>query len=633
MEKIKTLVYDDSAKGSKFVAEKIRDLIESRNKKKQKTVLGLATGTSPLKVYEQLVRMHKKEGLSFKNVVTFNLDEYYPMKKDSIQSYQRYMYENFFNHIDIKKENIHIPDGTIAINKVEDYCKKYEAAIDKEGGLDIQLLGIGRTGHIGFNEPGSLMTTKTRLVTLDKATRRDAASTFFSEENVPRTAITMGVGSIFKARTIYLMAWTVGKSYAVAQAVEGEISAHLPASFLQNHLDTTFIIDKAAAEELARNKTPWLVGPMDWNESSIMNAVSWLSLKLDKAILKLTDEDYNEYGMGDITSKAGSAYEVNIKVFNKLRNTITGWPGGKPGTEGQDRPERATPFPKRVIIFSPHPDDDVISMGGTFIRLVDQGHEVHVAYQTSGNIAVHDDDVISYADFMREAADELGISKKDTEAFYKKIKASFENKEAGGQDLDVIRRIKGAIRRVEARAGYRYCGVPDERGHFLNLPFYETGKVRKGGIGEEDVKITMDLIEKVKPHQIYLAGDLADPHGTHKVCLEIIFEAVRRLKKKKYMDDCYVWMYRGAWHEWPIHEIHMVVPLSPNEVMRKRMAIFKHQSQKDVPVFPGNDSREFWQRAKERNEETAEMYNKLGLPEYEAMEAFRRWNFQAGEEL
>ncbi|MCX6181704.1 MAG: glucosamine-6-phosphate deaminase [Bacteroidetes bacterium] len=633
MENIKTLVYDDADAGSKFVADKIRNLIEARNKKKEKTVLGLATGTTPLKLYDELIRMHKEEGLSFANVITFNLDEYYPMQPKAIQSYHRFMHENLFNHIDIKKENIHIPAGDVDLSEVENLCQKYEEEIDKAGGIDIQLLGIGRTGHIGFNEPGSAVQSKTRIVTLDRITRRDAASDFFSEENVPRTAITMGVGSIFKARTVYLMAWGIGKASIIERTVEGSVSHQVPATFLQNHPDTTFIVDKAASDELARTKTPWLVGTCDWTEELTYNAVIWLAQHLKKPILKLTDEDYNKYSMGDLVSKAGSAYEINIKAFERIKYTITGWPGGKPGTEGQNRPERPSPQYKRAIIFSPHPDDDVISMGGTFIRLVDQGHEVHVAYQVSGNIAVHDDDVICYADFMQEAAEIIGMPKDKAEEFYNKVKTLFNKKEIGADDAAYVRQMKGAIRRMEAKAGCRYCGIPDENAHFMNLPFYETGKVKKNGIGEEDIKITMDLIRKIQPHQIYLAGDLADPHGTHKVCLDIIIESVNRLKGEKFMQDCYVWMYRGAWHEWPIHEIHMAVPLSPNEVTRKKMAIFKHQSQKDVPVFPGNDSREFWQRAKERNEETAHLYDVLGLPEYEAMEAFRRWNFQAGEVL
>jgi glucosamine-6-phosphate deaminase len=511
--------------------------------------------------------------------------------------------------------------------KIADFCRDYERQIDQLGGIDIQVLGIGRTGHIGFNEPGSTEKSFTRLVTLDQVTRIDAASDFFGEENVPRKAITMGVGSILKAKRVIMMAWGEGKSKVISKAVEGPITDQIPSSFLQKHSNCLVILDDAASSELVRVKTPWVLDSIEWNNTIIRKAVVWLSQTIQKPVLKLTNHDYMEHGMGDIITEFGSAYQVNIKVFNYLQHTITGWPGGKPNADDTHRPERANPFPKRVIIFSPHPDDDVISMGGTFIRLVDQGHEVHVAYQTSGNIAVFDDDAVRFADFVRDFNEQFGLSKGDGEKFYQKVAQSIKKKGPGQNDSPEVLSIKGLIRRGEAKAGGRYVGVPDEQMHFLDMPFYETGAVKKKPLGEEDIKITMDLIEKIKPHQIYAAGDLSDPHGTHRVCLAAVMEAVNRLKKNEWMKDCWLWLYRGAWQEWDIDQIEMAVPLSPEELMRKRRAVFKHQSQKDSAMFPGSDKREFWMRAEDRNHATAQAYNALGLAEYEAMEAFVRHKF------
>lgn len=626
-EKIPVKIFTGSGEASDFVAREIAALIKNRQQEGKNCVLGLATGSTPTRVYAELVRMHKQEGLSFKHVYTFNLDEYYPMQPDNLQSYVRFMNEHLFNHIDIPKNQIHIPDGTLPKEKVADFCREYEAKIDALGGIDIQILGIGRTGHIGFNEPGSTEKSFTRLVTLDQVTRIDAASDFFGEENVPRKAITMGVGSILKAKRVIMMAWGEGKAKVIKKAVEGPITDQIPSSFLQKHDNCLVILDEAASSELVRIKTPWLIDSIDWNDALIRKAVVWLCQTMDKPVLKLTNHDYMEHGMGDIITEYGSAYQVNIKVFNFLQHTITGWPGGKPNADDTHRPERATPFPKRVIIFSPHPDDDVISMGGTFIRLVDQGHEVHVAYQTSGNIAVFDDDAVRFADFVRDFNHQFGLSKDDGEKFYKKVVESIKQKGAGQNDSPEVLKIKGLIRRGEAKAGGRYVGIPDEQMHFLDMPFYETGAVKKKPLGEDDIKITMDLIEKIKPHQIYAAGDLSDPHGTHRVCLAAVMEAVNRLKNKEWMKDCWVWLYRGAWQEWDIDQIEMAVPLSPEELMRKRRAVFKHQSQKDSAMFPGSDKREFWMRAEDRNHATAEAYNKLGLAEYEAMEAFVRHKF------
>jgi glucosamine-6-phosphate deaminase len=626
-EKIPVKIFTTSEEASISVANEIATLIRQKQKANQQVVLGLATGSTPTRVYAELVKMHKQDGLSFKNVHTFNLDEYYPMQPDALQSYVRFMNEHLFNHIDIPKQNIHIPDGTLLKEKVGDFCRDYEKKIDELGGIDIQVLGIGRTGHIGFNEPGSTERSLTRLVTLDQVTRIDAASDFFGEENVPRKAITMGVGSIMKARKVFMMAWGEGKAAVIKKAVEGQITDQIPSSFLQKHPDCQVVLDEASSSELVRRKTPWVLESIDWNDKLIRKAVVWLCLKIDKPVLKLTNLDYMEHGMGDIITEYGSAYKVNIKVFNDLQHTITGWPGGKPNADDSHRPERAVPFPKKVVIFSPHPDDDVISMGGTFIRLVDQGHEVHVAYQTSGNIAVFDDDAVRFADFVRDFNEEFALSKNDGEKFYQKVVQSIREKGPGQNDSAEVLRIKGLIRRGEAKAGGRYVGIPDDQMHFLDMPFYETGAVKKKPLGEADIQLIIDLLVKVKPHQIYAAGDLSDPHGTHRVCLAAIFEAVNRLKKEPWMKDCWVWLYRGAWQEWDIDQIEMAVPLSPDELMRKRRAVFKHQSQKDSAMFPGSDKREFWMRAEDRNHATAAAYNQLGLAEYEAMEAFVRHKF------
>lgn len=627
-EKIPVKIFKSSEDASLYVAGEIANLIRTRQKQNKLCVLGLATGSSPTRVYTELVRLHREEGLSFKNVQTFNLDEYYPMEPDSLQSYVRFMKEYLFDHIDIPKNNIHIPDGTIAKNKIADFCRSYDKQIEQAGGIDLQILGIGRTGHIGFNEPGSSEKSGTRLITLDHVTSMDAASDFFGEENVPRNALTMGVGTILKSKRIILMAWGEGKASVVQRAVEGPVSDQLPASFLQRHPHAQVVLDEASSAELTKIKTPWLLDSQQaWTQKKIRKAVVWLCQKLHKPVLKLTNADYNEHGMGDIVTTFGSAYKVNIRVFNELQHTITGWPGGKPRADDSNRPERAKPFPKRVIIFSPHPDDDVISMGGTFIRLVDQGHDVHVAYQTSGNIAVFDDDVVRFADFVNDFSDQFGLTKSKSEQLYKKVRASLSKKRPGQIDSPEVMLIKALIRRGEAKAACRYVGIPETNVHFLDMPFYETGLVKKKPLSDKDIAIISKLIEKIKPHQLYAAGDLSDPHGTHRVCLSAIFQAIDRLKKKAWMKNCYVWLYRGAWQEWDIDQIEMAVPLSPEELLRKRRAIFKHQSQKDSALFPGTDAREFWVRAEERNRATARAYDLLGLAEYEAMEAFVRYTF------
>ncbi|MGM0506343.1 MAG: glucosamine-6-phosphate deaminase [Bacteroidota bacterium] len=630
-EKIPVQLFESSETAAITVAREIVETIQSNEKKGRSTVLGLATGSTPVHVYNELIRLHKKEGVSFKKVITFNLDEYFPMQPDSLQSYVHFMNEHLFDHIDIPKENIHIPDGTIERKSVDAWCRGYEERIRDAGGIDIQLLGIGRTGHIGFNEPGSRADSRTRLIALDSVTRKDAASSFFGEEHVPRHAITMGVGTILDARKIYIMAWGQGKAPVVHRAVEEKVSERIPATFLQMHENTTFILDEAAASELTRVKTPWLVSTCTWDNQLIRKAVVWLCQKIDKPILKLTDEDYNEHGMGDLLTQRGQAYDINLTVFNQLQHTITGWPGGKPNADDSNRPERAAPFPKRALIFSPHPDDDVISMGGTLIRLVDHSHEVHVAYQTSGNIAVFDDDVVRFAEFASDYASLFNLDQKGPDDLLNGILKFLDEKVPGESDSDVIKQIKGLIRRGEAKDAGRYCGVPLERLHFMDMPFYETGKVKKNPLSEEDIQLTVDLLRKIKPHQIYAAGDLSDPHGTHRVCLQAIFDALDLVKNDDWAQECYVWLYRGAWQEWSIDEIEMAVPISPMELDKKRRAIFKHQSQKDRPLFPGSDKREFWQRSDDRNRGTAKLYDDLGLAEYEAMEGFVRFPFLDGD--
>lgn len=628
-ECLATEVYKSADKASEYVANQIAGLIKSNNEQDVTTVLGLATGSTPIRVYDELIRHHKEKGLSFALVITFNLDEYFPIEPTAIQSYVRFMDENLFNHIDIKKENVHIPDGTLSRDEVSDYCLEYENKIRECGGLDLQLLGIGRTGHIGFNEPGSVKDTRTRLVTLDKLTRKDAAADFFGEENVPRQAITMGIGTILDSKRIILMAWGEHKADIIARTLEGEVSEQVPATFLQNHTNTQVVLDKAASSQLTREKTPWLVGSCEWTDKLIKKAVVWLSKKCNKPILKLTDEDYNENGLSDLLTYDGPAYDINLAVFNQIQHTITGWPGGKPSADDTKRPERANPFPKKVLVLSPHPDDDVFSMGGTLMRLVEHGHQVDVAYQTSGSNGVYDEEAIRFTDFVIDYHKTFGIEAGEVQKVFRDIREYLSAKSLVDADTDELRKIKGLIRAGEAKAVCRYVGISPERIHFLNMPFYETGGSRKKPLGKEDIAIIVSLMRKIKPHQIYAAGDLSDPHGTHRLCLEALKKALDEVKDEDWFRDCYIWLYRGAWQEWEVHEIEMAVPLSPGELTSKRNAIFKHESQKDRPLYPGNDSREFWERVDQRNRGTAESYDALGLAEYEAIEGFVRWqNFE-----
>ncbi|MDH4460295.1 MAG: glucosamine-6-phosphate deaminase [Flectobacillus sp.] len=626
-ERIPTIIYSNSEDASRAVAQEIAVIIRKKALDGQPAVLGLATGSTPKKVYAELIRMHKEEGLSFQNVVTYNLDEYYPMEPDAVQSYVRFMCEQLFDHVDIPKGNWHLPDGTLPLEKVADFCREYEAQIERYGGLDFQLLGIGRNGHVGFNEPGSLINSKTRLMTLDLTTRIDAAGDFGGLANVSKKAITMGIQKIMQAKRVVLLAWGEHKAQNVAKAVEGLVTADVPASCLQLHENASFMIDTAAASQLTRMKTPWLVDSVNWDKAMIKKAVIYLALEVKKPVLKLTNSDYNENGLSDLLALYGQAYDINIEVFNNLQHTITGWPGGKPNADDSNRPERAYPNKKKVLIFSPHPDDDIISMGGTFQRLHDQGHEVHVAYQTSGNIAVADDEALRFAEFVIDFNSSFEANNPVANRVYKEAVRFLKNKKDSEVDIAEVREIKGLIRRGEAKNTCRYVGIPKEQIHFLDLPFYETGMVQKKPLSEEDVEIVAKLIEEIQPHQIYAAGDLADPHGTHKVCLDAIMEAVQRLKHREFMSNCWVWLYKGAWQEWDIDQIEMAVPMSPDQVLKKRYGIFKHQSQKDGVPFQGTDAREFWQRAEDRNQNTADIYNQLGLAEYEAMEAFVRWRF------
>ena len=618
-EKIHNVIFEFSHIASIVVAQEIADLIREKSKQNTHCVLGLATGSSPIKVYEELVRMHKDEGLSFQNVISFNLDEYYPMQKSNVQSYDYFMREHLFNHVDILPEHINIPDGMVSDEDLYQSCVDYEMKIKSVGGIDFQLLGIGRTGHIGFNEPGSHLNSGTRNIKLDHITRVDAAPAFLGIDNVPTKAITMGIGTVSTAKRIVLLAWGANKADILKKTIEGDITSHVPATYLQNHNNTTFVLDEGASEELTRIKTPWLVTSCVWSETLKLKAVLWLSELTDKSILKLTDKDYNNNGMSGLLSAVGNAYDLNIKIFNKMQHTITGWPAGKPNADDTNRPERADIPKKRIIIFSPHPDDDVISMGGTFDRLVEQGHEVHVAYQTSGNIAVSDEEALKFAEIS------LALNSDSKEP--KRLINFLKHKTDQVIDSPEMLRLKALIRRSESLAATRYLGLEDSNVHFLNLPFYETGMVKKNNLSQKDIDIVCELIEDIKPHQIYAAGDLADPHGTHKVCLDALFESLEVLKHKSYMEDCWVWLYRGAWHEWEPYQIEMAVPMSPDQVLKKRHAIFYHQSQKDGVMFQGDDNREFWVRVEDRNRLTAKRYNDLGLADYAAIEAFKRYHF------
>lgn len=627
-EKIPVEIFDGPSKGSKFVAKEIAAYIRETATSGKACVLGLATGSTPVEMYAELVRMHREEGLSFKHVVTFNLDEYYPISPDVFQSYWSFMQRHLFSHVDILPENIHIPNGELPKEEIKNHCNEYEQMIEDAGGIGLQILGIGNNGHIGFNEPGSSIFSKTRLINLDISTRMANSKDFENISKVPRLAITMGIQTIMKAKRVILMAWG-HKAPIIARAVEGHVTEQVPASILQQHNHCQFVIDQFAATDLTRFKSPWLAGDIAWTPKMIKRAVVNMALKLKKPVLSLTMHDYNESGLGDLLVEKGDVYEINLQVFYMLRDSITGWPGGKPEAIIPNHPERSTPYPKRSVIFSPHPDDDIISMGGTFMRLQDQGHDVHVIYQTSGNIAVTDEFVTRFLDFAVGFEDMFGINNDKSYTILKTAEKFLLSKKLNEMDTPEIRAIKGLIRRCEAKATCKYVGIPNTNWHFQNLPFYETGTIEKKPMGEEDIESTMALLREIKPQQIFCAGDLADPHGTHKVCLDIVMESIHRLKNAgdEWLKDCWFWLYKGAWQEWGIDEIEMAVPMSPDQVIKKRNGIFIHQSQKDMVPFQGTDAREFWQRAEERNANTADLYAVLGMTKYAAMEAFVRWHF------
>ena len=629
-EKVPTDIFPTIEEGAIDIANHLEADIKKREQEGRKYVMGVGSGSSLTPIFHELIKRHQAGKLSFKNVVVFNAYEYFPLSEENVNRGINQLKERFLNHIDIDVENIFTPDGTIAQNDVQEHCRQYEQHIKELGGLDVILLGIGRMGNIATNEPGSSITSASRLILIDETSREEMKMSFGSQESVPPCSITMGVSTILSARKIFLTAWGEEKAEIIKKTVEGKVSDAIPASFLQTHNDAHVVIDLSAAAKLTRIQHPWLVASCKWTDKLVRSALVWLCQITGKPILKLTNKDYNENGLSELLALYGSAYNANIKIFNDLQHTITGWPGGKPDADDTYRPERAKPFPKRVIVFSPHPDDDVISMGGTLRRLVQQGHDVHVAYETSGNIAVGDEEVVRFMHFIN-GFNQLFINSQDEviKSKYKEIKEFLKNKKEGDIDSQDIRTIKGLIRRGEARTASTFNQIPLDHVHFLDLPFYESGKIEKLPMGEADVNIVRELISKVKPHQIYVAGDLADPHGTHRKCTDAVLAAIDLEKEAKaeWLKDCRVWMYRGAWAEWEIENIEMCVPISPEELRAKRNSILKHQSQMESAPFLGNDERLFWQRSEDRNRATAKLYDDLGLACYEAMEAFVEYKF------
>ena len=610
-ERIPTNIYEDEEIASAELADEIVGRI---NSSEGIFKLGLSTGSSPVALYQELVKRYEEGKVSFANVEVFSIDEYYPAPAKS-QSRNRRLYSELLEKVDVDMANVHIPsfENVVETTAVTEYCAEFDR---KATGLDFLVMGIGSHGEVGFNEEGASEKSRTRTVLLSYTSRKRQAKNFGGNvDETPRTAIAMGISTMLSAKKIALIGWGEDKAQIVKRIVEDEANAQCPVSWLQKHEDITFYADENSASMLTRNVAPWLVGPCEWTPKFIRKAVVWLCEKVDKPILKLTQGDYLANGLGELLEQKDSYDQINIKVFNDLQHTISGWPGGKPNADDSTRPVASTPFPKKVIIFSPHPDDDVISMGGTFIRLVEQGHDVHVAYETSGNVAVHDDVVLQHMD----AANELGFGDR-----FDEVKEIIASKKPGQPEPRALLNLKGAIRRAEAKSAVRSFGLNDKTNcHFLNLPFYETGGIKKGERTQKDIDIIIELLEQVKPHQIYLAGDLADPHGTHRVCTEAVLEAINQLKgKAEWLESCHVWLYRGAWMEWELGKVDMAVPLSPDEVIKKRHAIYRHLSQKDIVPFPGEDPREFWQRAEERTQNTANLYDKLGMAEYQAIEVF-----------
>ena len=624
LEKIPTNLYESADEGSFAIAKEIADQIRKKQEIGENFVMAIPGGRSPLSVYKELIRMHKEEQLSFRNVVVFVEYEFFPLVSPSAGNVAQ-LKEALLDHIDIAPENVYAPDGCMPKDAIIDFCRMYEENIQKAGGLDYILLGVGHASNIMFNGVGATLSSRTRLVLLEGSARKEASRTFPSLDNVPAGVITMGIATMMKARNVILMAWGEDKAKIIAKTVEGKVSDAVPSSYLQNHTNAKVVVDLSAAYDLTRISHPWLVTNCEWDNKLIRRAIVWLCQLTGKPILKLTNKDYSENGLGELLALYGSAYNVNIRVFNDIQHTITGWPGGKPNADDTYRPERAKPYPKRVVVFSPHPDDDVISMGGTIRRLVEQKHDVHVAYETSGNIAVGDEEVIRFLHFINgfnqifNNSEDQVINDKYTE-----IRKYLKEKKDGDMDTRDILTIKGLIRRGEARTACTYNNIPLDHCHFLDLPFYETGKIQKNPISEADVEIVRNLLREVKPHQIFVAGDLADPHGTHRVCTDAVFAAIDLEKEEgaKWLKECRIWMYRGAWAEWEIENIEMAVPISPEELRAKRNSILKHQSQMESAPFLGNDERLFWQRSEDRNRGTAALYDSLGLASYEAMEAF-----------
>ncbi len=626
LEKIPTTIYESAKQGAVEVARIVAEQIRHRQAEGEKYVLSLVCGRSMTDLFAELVRMHTEEGLSFRNVVLFNLFEYYPLANTTQGCYGQ-LKEQLIDHVDIRPENIYTFDGTMDRRDLLPMMGRCERKIQECGGVDLQLLGIGRSGNIGFNEPGASMSGSTRLVILDNISKDEAKSLFGTIEQVPPSAITMGIGTILRAKEIILVAWGEHKANRIAAAVEGDLNTACPASALQLHTHARIICDLSAATQLTRIHHPWLVTSCEWDNQLTRRAIVWLCQQTGKPILKLTNKDYNDYGLSELITLHGSAYNCNIQIFNDLQHTITGWPGGKPNADDTDRPERAIPYPKDILIFSPHPDDDVISMGGTFARLIKQGHNVHIAYETSGCIAVCDDEVVRFMDFIRGFEQLHPTKGSPIEEKYNEYIHFLQKEKTGDQDTREILDLKALIRRGEATAACRHMGLPTDHIHFLNLPFYETGTVKKGDLSQRDVDIVKDLLLQIRPHEMFVAGDLADPHGTHKVCLDAVLAAIDELKDTEpWLRECRIWMYRGAWMEWEVDLIEMAVPMSPEELRSKRNTILKHQSQMESAPFMGNDERLFWQRAEDRNHATAELYAQLGLANYEAIEAFVQYH-------
>lgn len=625
LEKIPTTIYESADEGSFVIANEIATQIRKKQAIGENFVIALPGGRSPLSVYRELIRMHREEQLSFRNVIVFVEYEFFPLASSSAGNVVQ-LKEALLDQIDILPENIYAPDGCMPKEEILNFCQIYEDTIQRVGGLDYILMGVGSSSNIMFNGSGASLSSRTRLVLLEGASRKEASRTFASLDNVPAGVITMGISTMMRARNVVLMAWGEDKADVIVKTVERKASDLTPSSFLQNHPNAKVVLDLAASYDLTRISHPWLVTNCEWDNKLIRRAIVWLCQLTGKPILKLTNKDYSENGLGELLALYGSAYDVNIKVFNDIQHTITGWPGGKPNADDSFRPERANPYPKKVIIFSPHPDDDVISMGGTFHRLCVQHHDVHVAYETSGNIAVGDEEVIRYCEYLRDVCakytDDETVKQKAEDIIHF---LRYEKVEGEAERPDVLF-MKGTIRREEARAGARYSGIKsDDHIHFLDLPFYETGLVKKNDLSEADITIVKKLLMDIQPDQMFVAGDLADPHGTHRVCLNAVLAAIDELKEEEWLKNCRIWMYRGAWAEWEMDHVEMAVPISPEELRHKRNAILKHQSQAESAPFLGDDERLFWQRAEDRNRATADLYHQLGLASYEAIEAFVRY--------